>query len=209
MKPLRTVLLFASVAVVAMILAASPSSPQPTPTLQSAESFFDIPDPAQRSVALFGEAMKVIAHPRCLNCHPVNRVPTQGDDLRAHVPPIDAQASGQGPAGLSCHACHQSQNVSTHADSLASIPGHPHWHLAPAEMAWQGRTAAAICAQIKDPARNGNRTLASLREHMADDTLVGWAWNPGRGRTPAPGTQAVFGGLIEAWIATGAACPGE
>jgi len=26
-------------------------------------------------------------------------------------------------------------------------------------------------------------------------------------RTPAPGTQAQFGALIDAWVATGAACP--
>jgi hypothetical protein len=42
---------------------------------------------------------------------------------------------------------------------------------------------------------------------MAQDDLVGWGWNPGRGRAPAPGDQATFGGLIRAWIDTGAACP--
>jgi hypothetical protein len=42
---------------------------------------------------------------------------------------------------------------------------------------------------------------------MGTDTLVGWAWHPGAGRTPAPGTQAQFGALIDAWIASGAACP--
>ena len=32
-------------------------------------------------------------------------------------------------------------------------------------------------------------------------------WNPGLGRTPAPGTQAQLGDLIQAWIDTGAKCP--
>jgi hypothetical protein len=76
-------------------------------------------------------------------------------------------------------------------------------------MAWQGKTAAAICTQIKDTNRNGDRTLAEIQEHMAKDTLVGWAWNPGDGRVPSPGTQAGFGELIAAWIATGAACPSD
>jgi hypothetical protein len=42
---------------------------------------------------------------------------------------------------------------------------------------------------------------------MAEDHLVGWAWNPGDGRKPAPGTQAQFGALVQAWIDTGAKCP--
>ena len=43
--------------------------------------------------------------------------------------------------------------------------------------------------------------------HMASDTLVGWAWTPGFGREPAPGSQKELGALIEAWINTGAECP--
>ena len=74
-------------------------------------------------------------------------------------------------------------------------------------MGWQGMKTDAICRQLKDPARNGGRTLEKIHEHMAVDTLVGWAWDPGLGRNPAPGTQKVFGELIAAWIETGAACP--
>jgi hypothetical protein len=91
--------------------------------------------------------------------------------------------------------------------SYQSIPGHPRWGLAPIEMSWQGKAPAEICLQIKDPARNGGRSLALLQEHMAKDDLVGWAWHPGLGRRPAPGTQAEFGSIISAWIDTGAACP--
>jgi hypothetical protein len=74
-------------------------------------------------------------------------------------------------------------------------------------MAWQGRSLAQICEQIKDPQRNGHRTLAQIHAHMAHDDLVGWAWHPGGARTPAPGTQARFGALVDAWIRTGAQCP--
>ena len=59
------------------------------------------------------------------------------------------------------------------------VPGNPIWHLAPREMAWEGKTVGEICAQIKDPARNGGRSLASLVEHIGEDHLVGWAWAPG------------------------------
>lgn len=81
------------------------------------------------------------------------------------------------------------------------------WHLAPIEMAWQGKTLGQICEQIKDPARNGNKDMAALVRHMAEDSLVGWGWSPGAGRTPVPGTQAEFGGLIKAWAEAGAHCP--
>ena len=47
----------------------------------------------------------------------------------------------------------------------------------------------------------------SLVEHIGDDHLVGWAWAPGFGRQPAPGTQKQAGALVEAWVKTGAACP--
>jgi hypothetical protein len=79
--------------------------------------------------------------------------------------------------------------------------------LAPIEMAWQGKTLGSICEQIKDPERNGGKTLEDLVHHMAEDSLVGWGWNSGAGREPAPGTQKSFGALVEAWVASGAACP--
>ena len=44
---------------------------------------------------------------------------------------------------------------------------------------------------------------------IGKDTLVGWAWKPGFGRAPAPGTQAQAGALVEAWVKTGAACPAQ
>jgi hypothetical protein len=74
-------------------------------------------------------------------------------------------------------------------------------------MAWGGRTLRQICEQIKDPARNGNRSLQELVHHIGTDTLVGWAWAPGYGRQPAPGTQKEAGELTQAWVQTGAVCP--
>ena len=95
-------------------------------------------------------------------------------------------------------------NLSIGEASYQSIPGHPRWGLAPIEMAWEGKTPGEICRQIKDPARNGGRDLALLHEHVARDNLVGWAWHPGAGRRPAPGSQQQFGTIIQAWIDTGA-----
>jgi len=186
------------------------SSAQPAPlgdALQPVSAFNRILDRSARSAALFKEASRVIEHPRCLNCHPVDRTPTQGDDLHTHSPLIRADDAGHGPPGLPCNTCHQAQNTPTNVRPIESIPGHAHWMLAPPSMSWQGKSTGEICEQIKDPARNGGRSLEKIHEHMAEDTLVGWAWHPGEGRRSAPGTQQAFGELLAAWIETGAACP--
>lgn len=170
--------------------------------LASPQSFATIADPAARSAAYFTELGKVLTSPRCTNCHPATDRPRQGDAKRPHQPPVYRGVDGMGLASLRCSNCHGGANFDP-----AAMPGHPAWHLAPAEMAWEGRTVAQICQQIKDPARNGGRSLQDLIEHIGDDTLVGWAWHPGPGRTPAPGTQAEAKALVIAWVESGAACP--
>ncbi|MBS1300732.1 Isoquinoline 1-oxidoreductase subunit [Loktanella sp. SALINAS62] len=185
---------------------AIPVSAETVNGLRTVDEFNDIPNDTKRSVALFNELMVVIEHPRCMNCHPVGDVPLQGMDMQLHQPPVVRGDGGMGAPGMRCSTCHGAENVA-YATGDGSIPGHQPWHLAPIEMGWVGKTAAEICAQLKDPDRNGNRTLAELHEHNAKDGLVGWGWNPGAGREPAPGSQDVFGQLTQAWIDTGAICP--
>ncbi len=174
----------------------------PQDTLAPPESFASISDTATRSAALFAELGKVLTNPRCVNCHPAGDRPRQGDMRRLHQPPVERGADGFGLPAMRCPICHQAANFEP-----VRVPGNPIWHLAPREMAWEGKTLAEICAQIKDPGQNGNRPLASLVEHIGEDHLVGWAWAPGSGRRPAPGTQKEAGALVEAWVKSGAACP--
>jgi len=171
-------------------------------SLRPPSAFAGIAEDRQRSIALFIEAGKVLQHPRCVNCHPSGDRPLQGEDGRPHQPWVRRGPDGHGVAGLRCTACHQSTNY-----DAVGMPGHANWHLAPASMGWQGRSLAEICSQIKDPARNGGHSLAEIVEHMARDSLVGWAWSPGVGRERAPGTQQELGALIKAWADTGAVCP--
>ena len=198
---MRTVL---SAAMMAGLLAAAPALAQEP--LAPVESFDGITDQTERSVALFEEMGKVLTHPRCLNCHPVTGGPTQGDDMQPHMPPVVRGEADFGAPGMTCNTCHGTENVAF-ATGAGSIPGHDPWSLAPASMGWQGLSLGEICVQLKDPERNGGRTLAELHEHNAADGLVGWGWEPGEGRTPAPGSQEMFGQLTQAWIDTGAACP--
>ncbi len=171
-------------------------------TLRPVSDFDAIKSKKARSIALFEEAGKVISHPRCMNCHPVTERPTQTDAMRPHEPWVIRGADGHGAPGMRCQTCHHDSNY-----DVAGVPGHPKWAVAPESMAWQGKSLGEICEQIQDPKRNGGMDEAKLLHHMAEDTLVGWAWNPGADRTPAPGTQAEFGKLIDAWLETGGHCP--
>ena len=175
---------------------------RPKVMLKPAAEFASIKDDHARSIALFQEAGKVILSPRCLNCHPRDNSPRQGDDMHVHQPPVERGAGGMGKAGMRCITCHGQTNFDP-----AHIPGHPKWMLAPVEMAWIGKSLGEICAQIKDPKRNGGKTMEQIYEHMAHDSLVGWGWHPDAGRPPAPGSQEEFGALIKGWMDTGAWCP--
>ena len=191
-------------ALAVLLMVAAPATAQET--LQPPAAFDGITDQTARSAALFEEMGKVLQSPRCLNCHPVTGGPTQGDDMHPHMPPVVRGEADFGAPGMNCSTCHGSENVSF-ASGPGSSPGHEPWALAPLSMGWQGLSLSEICVQLKDPARNGNRDLEALYKHNATDGLVGWGWEPGEGRTPAPGSQAEFAALTRAWIDTGSACP--
>lgn len=186
----------------ATFLAARSVSGAASNALAAPESFASIADDGARSAAIFTELGKVLQSPRCLNCHPSGDRPSQGDAMRPHQPPVFRGADGGGLEAMRCTTCHQKGNFDP-----ARVPGHVPWLLAPREMGWQGRTLAEICVQMSDPERNGGKSLADLVHHIGDDSLVGWGWHPGYGRTPVPGTQGQAKALVQAWVDTGAVCP--
>jgi len=172
--------------------------------LRAPSDFAGIASPRERSKALFLEASRVFMHPRCVNCHPNGDIPHQGMNLALHDPPTLRGPENHGVVGMTCTSCHQDKN-----QELARVPGAPNWALAPIEMAWAGKSPREICEQVKDPRRNGGKSLAAIVEHVAHDGLVGWGWNPGADREPVPGTQAAFEAIVAAWAETGAECPAE
>ena len=155
--------------------------------------------------AAFLAAYPVFMHPRCMNCHPVGNQPLQGDDSRPHAQNVQRAADGKGKYALKCTNCHQPDNT----PGLNMPPGVPSWHMLPANMRmiFEGRSAAQLCRQMKDPKQNGGKTLAQIVTHVSEDKLVLWGWSPGDGRTTPPGTHAEFARNIEVWVKNGAACP--
>ena len=155
--------------------------------------------------ALFTAFVPVLRHPRCMSCHSSGDFPRQGDDGHPHAMNVRRGPEGHGVTAEKCSACHQDHNlVGAHLP-----PGALNWGLPPAStpMIWQGLTDSQICQSIKDPKQNKNRNIEQLVEHLTEDKLVMWGWNPGEGRTPVPMPHDEFASKVRAWQAAGAPCP--
>ena len=155
----------------------------------------------EESERAFARIAEVLRHPRCMNCHPVADSPRQTDDRHLHRMLVARGPDDGGTPAMRCTTCHQTVNT---ADGR--VPGAPHWHLAPRSMGWEGLSDGDLCRAVKDPKRNGGRSIASLVQHMTSDALVQWAWNPGPRSLP-PLSQHEFHEAVRRWAATGAACP--
>jgi len=155
----------------------------------------------EASVATFQTMVKVLNHPRCMNCHTLVDWPTQGDDKRRHTFNVTRGPDDRGPPGMRCTTCHQDKN-----QDAANIPGAKDWHLAPRSMGWTGLAPAALCAALLDPKKNGGLSGNKVIEHIRGDRLVVWAWSPGK-RTIPPVAHKEFVTAAETWLKKGAHCP--
>jgi hypothetical protein len=167
--------------------------------------FGTIPRDDAGAIAAFKEMLPVIRHPRCMNCHSIGDFPRQGDDGHPHTMNVRRGVDGKGVTSQKCSTCHQERNVA----GLHMPPGAPNWHLPPGNMPmiWEGLSDTRICEQLKDPKQNGNRSVDRIVEHMAEDKLVGWGWNPGVVRAPIPIAREDFSSRVRTWASKGAACP--
>jgi hypothetical protein len=157
------------------------------------------------SVAAFKEVLVVIRNPRCMNCHSIGDFPRQGDDGHPHAMNVRRGPDGKGVTAEKCNTCHQDHNL----EEPHLPPGAPNWHLPPQDMPmiWQGLTDRGICEQLKDPARNGHRSMEQIVEHFTTDKLVAWGWDPGPGRAAVPMSHEEFEAKVKKWASKGAACP--
>lgn len=153
----------------------------------------------------FLSAYTVFMHARCVNCHPAGDAPLQGDAGLPHSQNVRRGPGGMGKYALKCANCHQDSNL----PGANMPPGSPVWHLPPPEMkmVFEGRSAAELCRQLKDPKQNGGKTLQQLLSHVNEDMLVKWGWEPGEGRGKPPMSHEEFARRMREWIENGAACP--
>jgi hypothetical protein len=129
---------------------------------------------------------------------------------RPHGMNIQAGESRIGAETLMCATCH-----TTKSDDWDAANAQPHsaprvamnWQLAPIEADWFGRSTQEICAQLRDPAQNGDRDMMGLAQHLDHDLILHWAWNPGGGREAAPYSLQEHVNDILAWGTAGMPCP--
>ena len=154
--------------------------------------------------AAFPQLADVFLHPRCKNCHPAGEGPLQGDEGAVHAMNVKRGPDGLGKDAARCGNCHQTTNM----PGANMPPGAPNWRMPTPEMpmVFEDKTPGELCRQLKDPAKNGGRTIEEIIRHVTADPLVLWGWNPGEGRT-VPRSHDEFAGKMKEWADNGAACP--
>lgn len=164
----------------------------------------DVKKDSVASVKAFQKVYSVLMSPRCMNCHPIGDVPLQGEDSHIHQMMPQRGKDGKGVYAMKCTNCHQPENTK----GLHLPPGHPDWHLPPADMkmVFEGKTAHELAKQLIDPNQNGHKDLKKLIEH-ADDGLVKTGWNPGEGLKKPPLSHKEFKKAWIEWIEKGAYAP--
>lgn len=147
----------------------------------------------------FDVVMSVLSSPRCTNCHPTDDRPRQTDVQTVHAFGVVRDATIQ-----TCSSCHHEEN-----NEYSNVPGAPHWDLAPLSMGWLGLSDVELAETLLDLEANGGRSHEELFEHMSEDPLVRWAWEPGADREPPPVPHDEFVDALRAWFDDGAPIPNE
>ena len=91
---------------------------------------------------------------------------------------INAGPSGVG-AEMVPHTFYQTIQAKTNAKTNALPHTTPKvamtWALPPVEAARFGKSSTYICNQLKDPKRNGDRTIWEVASHLDHDLVLRWA----------------------------------
>ncbi|MEL6607288.1 MAG: hypothetical protein AAFO93_00120 [Pseudomonadota bacterium] len=168
-------------------------------------------------LAAWARIYEVASHPRCSNCHvgsdgfPMWSGPlyeaTYGG-VQRHGMFVNAGASRTGAETVPCSTCHYDRYEGGANDGAHMAPQvAAQWQLPPAEFEWFGKTSEEVCAQMRDPARNGDRDFLAIADHLGHDVILHWAWTPGGGREPAPYSLQEHTDDILVWGVAGQPCP--
>jgi hypothetical protein len=114
--------------IVSLSLASKSDSSEESPPSNLKENLRE--DVEEESEIAFNTMMDVLTHQRCMNCHPSDNVPKQGEDSHPHRFGITRVNSMN---ATNCNTCHQASN-----NDYSGVPGASEWSLAPQKMYWEG-----------------------------------------------------------------------
>jgi len=188
----------------AILSFASVASFLETSTAVTSESKKIIEVNENESVIAYNKMMDVLTHQRCVNCHPSDDIPKQGEDSHPHRFEI---TRANIVSTTNCNTCHQASN-----NDFSGVPGAPDWSLAPHSMRWEGLSREEIAESMMDPERNGNRSADDIMHHLTEHELVLWAWEPGvdldgNPRETPPVSKEDYIAAVKKWIELGAVIP--
>ncbi|MEL6133015.1 MAG: hypothetical protein AAFR59_06580 [Bacteroidota bacterium] len=203
---IRSIFLILMILLIAGVSIASyPEARDPIP--EDEDTLAETQTTDDESLTAFNKMMDVLTHQRCLNCHPSDNVPKQGEDSHPHR--FDITRENASGAATNCNTCHQASN-----NDFSGVPGAPEWSLAPHSMRWEGLSRIEIAQSMMNRANNGNRSAADIMHHLTEHELVLWAWEPGidaagneRELPPVPKDEYIA--AVKKWIELGAVIPQE
>lgn len=164
----------------------------------------------EEGLAAWDRIYAVASHPRCTNCHVGAQDAPMWEGLSygagaVHGMGIKADATRIGAESIPCRTCHL-----TAAGRDVASPAAPQideaWQLPPVEMDWLGEPSEAVCAQLRDPDRNGGADAGGLVDHLENSAFVAWGFAPGPGRTVPPGSIEDLAAAVLIWDAAGMPC---
>jgi hypothetical protein len=170
--------------------------------IRSGEAIPQVTLDREASLLAWERIATVLQHPRCSNCHQPNE-PLQGDSARRHSPRVVRGRDNLGVPGMRCGSCHSEQGN----NEASQVPGAADWKMPPRSMSWARLSVGELCRSLKDPSKNGQRSLKAVIKHMREDSLVHWSWDPGGTRGSIPMPHHVFVEFVEEWVRSGAHCP--
>jgi hypothetical protein len=122
---------------------------------------------------------------------------------------IHAGESRIGAETMLCSTCHAYREGTGNDLPHMAPQVAMNWQLAPVEAHWFGQSSEEICNQLRDPDRNGGRTMDEIAEHLNHDLILHWAWSPGGGREPAPYSLQEHVNDILIWGVAGFPCAND
>ena len=154
----------------------------------------------ETSLAAWDRVVTVLQHPRCSNCHQPNE-PLQGESGRRHSPRVVRGRDNLGIPGMRCGSCHSEQGN----NEASRVPGATDWKMPPRSMSWARLSIGQLCRSLKDPTKNGRRSLKGIIKHMQDELARALVLGPGRNARVRPDAASCVRGVRRRMGAVGSA----